>query len=347
MKLRTLELAILTSLFASPAVFSATTTITGAGATFPASVYMRWAEQYAKAFHVQINYQAIGSGGGIKQIQAGTVDFGASDKPLTKETLEKNGLVQFPTVLGAVVPVVNLPNVKSQDLKLDGQALADIFQGKIIKWSDPTIKKLNPDIQFPDQNITVIHRSDGSGTTFLFTNYLTKVSQDWAKTVGSDVAVNWPVGIGGKGNEGVAMYVKQMPGAIGYVEYSYAVTNKLSYAQLKNKDNNFVKPSMDSVNSAAKFAKWDDPYVILTDEPGANSWPITGATFILMHANIKQAKRDRAKATLDFFDWAYHNGNAEAESLHYVTLPTSLIQQIETNWKQQIKDDSGKPIWDK
>lgn len=343
-KLRTFIIPLVVGVLGTTTAFSAIT-ITGAGATFPYPVYAKWAASYNQKTGVRINYQSIGSGGGIQQIQAGTVDFGASDKPLSDAELQANGLTQFPTVLGAVVPVINLPGVQSGELKLTGPVLAGIFMGSIKKWSDPAITSLNPGVKLPDQDITVVHRSDGSGTSFLFTNYLAKVSPEWADKVGSDASVSWPAGIAGKGNEGVALYVKQVPGAIGYVEYSYSEANKLSVVQLKNKDNAFVNPSMDSVQSAANYADWSKSPVILTDEPGAASWPITGATFILMHTRVTDANKDKSKAILDFFDWAYHNGRADATALQYVMLPEKLIKQIEMKWANDFKDEQGKGIW--
>jgi len=319
-------------------------TVTGAGASFPAPIYGLWAEHYGKDHPVALNYQSIGSGGGIKQITAGTVDFGASDKPLKKNELEEKGLYQFPTVLGAVVPVVNLPGIKPGSIKLNGQVLGDIFMGTITKWDDPKIKALNANIKLPNKKITVVHRSDGSGTTFIFTNYLSKVHPEWKEKVGSDASVKWPTGLGGKGNEGVAVFVKQVEGSIGYVEYSYAVSNKLTYTQLANKEKVFVSPSKESVSAAAKYADWKDPYVILTDQPGKESWPITGATFILMHKNVKAANVKSVKAALEFFDWAYKNGAADASSLNYVSLPAELIKDIRAQWKAQIKDEKGNPI---
>lgn len=320
-------------------------TITGAGATFPAPLYSRWAQQYANVSDVQINYQPIGSGGGIKQILAGTVDFGASDKPLTQHELTTHKLVQFPTVLGAIVPVINLPTIKPNTLKLTGPVLADIFQGKIKQWSDPKITSLNPELDLPNKPITVIHRSDGSGTTFLFTNYLSKVSPEWAQHIGYDVSVKWPRGVGGKGNEGVALYVKQIEGSIGYVEYSYAATNKLAHVQLQNKDNHFVQPTAEGVKSAAQFAQWSNPATLLTDMPGIESWPITGTTYILMPATPKKSNEAKTKSVLKFFAWAYEQGQNDARTLEYVPLPPEVIIQVKQQWKNQFKDESEKLIW--
>lgn len=344
MKWQNLMLLPLAGLLNSGAIAS-TINITGAGATFPAPLYSLWTHKYAKTHDVQINYQPIGSGGGIKQIIANTVDFGASDKPLNQDELTNNKLIQFPTVLGAIVPVINLPSVKPNSLKLTGQVLADIFQGKIKNWSDPSIAALNPGITLPSKDITIVHRSDGSGTTFLFTSYLSKANADWAKNIGADVTVKWPAGVGGKGNEGVALYVKQIEGSIGYVENSYATTNKLSYVQLKNKDGLVVNPTIDAVKSAAKFAKWNDPSELLIDMPGAASWPITGTTYILMHTTSNKDASQKTKAILDFFAWAYKNGQDDALSLQYVPLPDEVIEKNKQQWKSQIKDISGKAIW--
>lgn len=344
MKWQNIMLLSLAGLLNGGAIAS-TLNITGAGATFPAPLYSLWTQKYAKSHEVQINYQPIGSGGGIKQIIANTVDFGASDKPLSQEELTNNKLIQFPTVLGAVVPVVNLPSVKANSLKLTGSVLADIFQGKIKNWSDPSIAALNPGLTLPNKVITIVHRSDGSGTTFLFTSYLSKASADWAKNIGADVTVRWPAGVGGKGNEGVALYVKQIEGAIGYVENSYATANKLSYIQLKNKDNVFANPTVDAVISAAKSAQWNDASQLLIDMPGQASWPITGTTYILMHTTPDKNTSQKTKAILDFFAWAYKNGQEDALSLQYVPLPDEIIEQIKQQWKNQIKDTSGNAIW--
>jgi phosphate transport system substrate-binding protein len=322
--------------------------ITGAGATFPYPVYAKWAEAYKAKTGTGMNYQSIGSGGGIKQINAKTVDFGASDAPLKLEVLEKDGLVQFPTVMGGVVPVVNIEGVTPGQMKLTGKALADIYLGKIKKWSDPAIAALNPGVKLPDSDITVVNRSDGSGTTFIFTNYLSKVSPEWKEKVGNAASVSWPAptGAGGKGNEGVASFVQRLKGAIGYVEYAYAKQNKMSYTLLQNKEGNFVAPDDKSFQSAAAGADWKNApgfYEILTDEPGKDSWPITGATFILMHKT--QAKADTAKEVLKFFDWAYANGDKLATDLNYVPMPDAVVALIHAEWKAKIKDASGKPIW--
>ncbi|BCK87226.1 phosphate-binding protein PstS [Sideroxyarcus emersonii] len=320
--------------------------ITGAGATFPYPIYAKWAEAYKAQANIGMNYQSIGSGGGIKQIEAKTVDFGASDMPLKPEDLEKNGLMQFPTVMGGDVPVYNLNDVGAGELKFTGPLLADIFLGKVTKWNDPAIAAINPGVKLPDQDITVVHRSDGSGTTFIWTNYLSKVSSEWSKKVGEGTAVNWPVGTGGKGNEGVASYVMRLKGSIGYVEYAYALQNKMAYGQLKNKDGRFVKPEDTSFKAAAANADWSKApgmYLLLTEQAGKDSWPITGATFILMHTT--QDKPDSAKEVLKFFDWAYENGDKLAADLDYVPMPDSVVKLIHAAWKAQIKDASGAALW--
>jgi phosphate transport system substrate-binding protein len=320
--------------------------ITGAGATFPYPIYAKWAEAYKAKTGNNLNYQSIGSGGGIRQIQNKTVDFGASDMPLKPEELDKSGLMQFPTVVGGDVPVVNLPGIKPGEIKLTGPALADIYLGKIKKWNDPVLTSLNPGVKLPDQDITVVHRSDGSGTTFIWVNYLSKVSPEWKEKVGEGTSVNWPAGVGGKGNEGVASYVQRISGAIGYVEYAYALQNKLVHTLVKNRDGNFVAPSIESFRAAAAGAQWDKApgmYLILTDQSGKNSWPISGATFILVYKS--QEKPDRAKEVLSFFDWAYASGDKLAMELDYVPLPDSVVKLIQGSWKNDIKDPNGKPVW--
>ena len=322
--------------------------ITGAGATFPYPVYAKWAEAYKARTGIGMNYQSIGSGGGIKQIKAKTVDFGASDAPLKAEELDKNGLVQFPTVMGGVVPVVNIEGVKPGELKLTGKALADIYLGKISKWSDPEIAALNKGLKLPNSTITVVNRSDGSGTTFIFTNYLSKVSQEWKEKVGNDKSVAWPAptGAGGKGNEGVASFVQRIKGAIGYVEYAYAKQNKMAYALLQNREGHFVKPDDKSFQAAAAGADWKHAagfYEILTNEPGKDSWPITGATFILMHKT--QANVATAKEVLKFFDWAYKDGDKLAVDLNYIPMPDEVVALIHAEWKEKIKDASGNAVW--
>jgi phosphate transport system substrate-binding protein len=320
--------------------------ISGAGATFPAPVYSKWAELYKAQTKNGLNYQAIGSGGGIKQIEARTVDFGASDKPLKPADLQANGLMQFPTVIGGVVPVMNLPGVNSGQVKLTGAVLASIFIGETKSWSDPKIAVLNPGVKLPNLPITVVHRSDGSGTSFVFTTYLANSSAAWATKVGGNDSVEWPTGIGGKGNDGVAAFVKQTIGSIGYVEYAFAKQNKLTYAAMKNKAGAFVEPTAPAFASAAAGADWSKApgnYLLLLDQPGAQSWPITSATFILMHT--KQDKVDNAKEVLNFFDWAYKNGDAAAATLDYVTLPASVKTMMRKEWAAQIKAGDGKAIY--
>lgn len=330
--------------FASPSAVA--TEITGAGATFPYPIYAKWAEAYKAKTGNSLNYQSIGSGGGIRQIQNKTVDFGASDMPLKPEELDKGGLLQFPTVIGGDVPVVNLPGIKPGELKLTGAVLADIYLGKIKKWDDPALTSLNPGSRLPAQDITVVHRSDGSGTTFIWVNYLSKVSTEWKEKVGEGTSVDWPAGVGGKGNEGVASYVQRIGGAIGYVEYAYALQNKLVHTLVKNRDGNFVAPNIETFKAAAAGARWDKApgmYLILTDQPGGNSWPISGATFILVYKS--QEKPDRAKEVLRFFDWAYASGDKLATDLDYVPLPDSVVRMIQASWKREIRDSSGRPIW--
>ncbi len=300
--------------------------ITGAGATFPAPVYAKWAEMYKAQTGAGLNYQSIGSGGGIRQITANTVDFGATDKPLKPDDLATNGFIQFPTVVGGVVPVVNLPGVKSGQIRLTGAQIADIYRGVIKKWNDPLLVRTNPGMTLPNLPITVVHRSDGSGTTFIFTTYLALKAAHWASDVGANDSVSWPVGLGGKGNEGVAAFVKQTPGAIGYVEYAYATLNNLTYTQVQNKAGKFVSPTAAAFAAAAAGAKWNAApgfYLLLVEQPAPDAWPISGATFILLHTN--QAK---GKAVLAFFDWAYKNGDAAAAQLAYVPLPAAVKEQV-------------------
>ncbi|WP_189453962.1 phosphate ABC transporter substrate-binding protein PstS [Lysobacter bugurensis] len=312
--------------------------VTGAGASFVYPVMTKWSSDYNKATGNRVNYQSIGSSGGIAQIKAKTVDFGSSDAPLKPEELAKSGLAQFPSVIGGVVPVFNVPGVASGALKLDGPTLANIFLGNIKTWNDPAIAALNPGIALPAQKITVVRRSDGSGTTFNFSNYLSKVSPEWKQKVGEGNALQWPTGIGGKGNEGVAAYVKQIKGGIGYVELSYALQNKIPYARLKNAAGNFVLPSDETFQAAASNAEWGkskDFYLVMTNAPGANSWPITATNFILMHKKPKNAAN--AKQAKEFFRWVYANGDAQAKSLDYVPLPDPLVKQIETYWNANMK----------
>ena len=321
--------------------------ITGAGATFPYPIYAKWADAYKKSTGTGLNYQSIGSGGGIKQITAKTVDFGASDMPLKPEELDKEGLTQFPTVIGGDVPVVNLPGIKSGQLRLTGQVLADIYLGKVTKWDDPAIAALNKGVKLPAQDVTVVHRSDGSGTTFIWVNYLSKMSPEWKTKVGEGTSVNWPAGVGGKGNEGVASYVQRIAGSIGYVEYAYALQNKMNTVAVQNRDGQFVQGNAEAFKAAAANADWSKApgfYVILTDQPGKGAWPISGATFILMHK--QQEKPDVAKEVLKFFNWAYGpEGDKLAASLDYVPLPDSVVKQIEASWKSNIKDGSGKSVY--
>ena len=320
--------------------------ISGAGATFPYPIYAKWADSYKKETGNGLNYQSIGSGGGIKQITARTVTFGASDMPLQPKELDKIGVIQFPTVMGGIVPVVNLDGVKSNELTIDGATLAKIYLGEIKKWDDPAIKKLNPNAKLPSQAIALVHRSDGSGTTFIFTNYLSKVSPEWKDKVGSSTSVEWPGGIGAKGNEGVANGVMQTKGSIGYVETAYAKQNKLTTTKMVNKDGKTVEATPDAIMSAAAGADWAKApgfYMILTDEPGAKSWPIAGATFIL----VPKVPKDIAatKEALKFFEWAYKNGDDMAKGLDYIPMPDSVVSLIQAKWKSEIKDDAGKPVF--
>ena len=316
--------------------------VTGAGATFPAPLYSKWAEAYNKATGVRINYQSVGSGAGLRQIRGKTVDFGASDMPLKDEELAKDGLIQFPTVIGGVVPVINLQGIQPGQLKLTGQVLGDIFLGKITHWSDPALASLNPGLRLPNEAIQVVRRADGSGTSFIFTNYLSKVNADWKQKVGEGTAVNWPVGAGGKGNEGVAAYVSRLPNSIGYVEYSYVKQNKMTFAQMRNKDGGFVSPDDANFKAAAATADWSKSfYQILTDQPGKDAWPITGATFILMHKN--QDKPQQAAVVLKFFEWAYANGDQMATALDYVPMPEPVMSVVRNHWSQ-VKDASGNTI---
>ena len=324
---------------------SASGAISGAGATFPAPVYTKWAETYKAQTGMALNYQAIGSGGGIKQITAKTVDFGASDKPLKPEELDKDGLYQFPTVMGGVTPIINAPGVAPGQVKLTGPLLADIYLGKVTRWNDPAIAALNAGVTLPNLPITVVHRSDGSGTTFLFTSYLSTVSPDWQSKVGASDSVQWPTGLGGKGNDGVSAVVKQTSGSIGYVEYAYAKQNNMAYADLKNHDGQFVAPTAENFAAAAAGADWTKApgnYLLLLNQPGANSWPITGATFILVHK--AQTDAAKAKAVLSFFDWAYKNGDDAANQLDYVPLPQTVKDMVRGQWVQ-IKGPDGQPVY--
>ncbi len=321
---------------------SAQTSVTGAGASFPAPLYSKWAAEYNKATGVRVNYQSVGSSAGLKQIEAGTVDFGASDAPLTDEALHEKGLAQFPTVIGGIVPIVNIEGVAAGQLRLSGTVLGDIYLGKIKKWNDPAIAALNPDLNLPDMAIAVVRRADGSGTSFGFTNYLSKVSAEWKEKVGEGAAVNWPTGAGGKGNEGVAAFVSRLAGSIGYVEYAYAKQGKMAYVQLQNADGNFVSPSEETFKAAAAGADWHRSfYQILTDQAGAQAWPITSATFILLHK--QQDKPVQANAVLAFFEWAYGNGDRIASELDYVSMPQSVKDAVLQSWRE-ITDVSGIPL---
>ncbi|WP_439682940.1 phosphate ABC transporter substrate-binding protein PstS [Cupriavidus oxalaticus] len=343
MKLVKTAVAGIVSMVVAGTAFAAE--ITGAGASFPAPVYSKWADAYNKATGNKVNYQSIGSSGGIKQIGAKTVDFGASDAPLKDEDLNKQGLVQFPTVIGGVVPVINLQGVKPGELTITGDLLANIYLGKIKKWDDPAIKALNPQAKLPSQDILPVRRADGSGTTFIFTNYLSKVSADWKGTVGEGTTVNWPGGgTGGKGNEGVAAFVQRLNGAIGYVEYAYAKQNKMTHVNMKNASGAVVKPGDDAFKAAAAGADWSKSYYqILTNQPGKEAWPIAGATFILVHKN--QEKPAQGAEVLKFFDWAYKSGANMAADLDYVPLPESVVNQIRSTWKTSVKDASGKALY--
>ncbi|MCA0418855.1 phosphate ABC transporter substrate-binding protein PstS [Bosea beijingensis] len=319
--------------------------ITGAGATFPFPIYAKWAEAYKKETGTGLNYQSIGSGGGIRQIKAKTVAFGATDAPLKGEDLTKDGLIQFPTVMGGVVPAVNIAGVEPGKLKLSGEIIAQIYMGDIKKWNDPKIVALNAGVTLPDANINPVYRSDGSGTTFVFTDYLSKVSADWKSKLGTNTAVQWPVGIGGKGNEGVSASVKQVANSIGYVEYAYAKQNKLSHALVKNADGNFPAPEEKAFQAAAANANWSEQPgfgISLNNQKGAEAWPITSATFILVHA--KPEKPEEVQAALKFFEWAYKSGDKLASDLDYVALPANVKDQVRNAWKG-VTDNSGKPIF--
>lgn len=328
---------------ASPAMAA---DITGAGATFPYPIYAKWADAYRTKTGVAMNYQSIGSGGGIAQIKAKTIDFGASDMPLKPDELSAAGLTQFPAIVGGVVPVMNLDGVAPGAIKLTGVVLADIYLGKITKWNDKSIAALNAGLKLPDESIAVVRRSDGSGTTFIFTDYLSKVSLEWKSKVGSSTAVAWPEGVGGKGNEGVAAYVQRIKGAIGYVEYAYAKRNRMTHASVQNRDGQFVQPDDATFQAAAANADWRNApgfYQILTDQPGKAAWPITGASFILMH--VKQDKPQNAAEVLKFFDWSFRHGQKMAEELDYVPLPDAVVAIVEDAWKTQIRDGTSKPVW--
>lgn len=322
----------------------AASNLTGAGGTFPAPVYAKWADAYQKETGTQVNYQGIGSSGGVKQIIAKTVDFGASDAPMKEEDLNKNGLFQFPTVIGGVVLAVNIPGIKSGQLTLDGATLGDIYLGKIKKWNDAAITKLNPGVKLPDTNIAVVRRADGSGTSFVFTSYLAKVNNEWKEKIGSGSTVNWPTGLGGKGNDGVAAFVQRLPGSIGYVEYAYAKQNNLAYTKLVDADGKSISPTEESFSAAAKGADWSKTFAQdLTNQKGDNAWPISSTTFILIYKDQQDATK--GAEVLKFFDWAYKNGNKLTTDLDYATLPPSVVEQVRAAWKANIKDSSGKALY--
>ncbi|PWC74809.1 phosphate ABC transporter substrate-binding protein PstS [Azospirillum sp. TSH64] len=337
-------LAVL-SVSVAPISVASAADISGAGATFPYPIYAKWADAYKKETGTGLNYQSIGSGGGIKQIKAKTVTFGASDMPLKPEELEQAGLIQFPMIMGGVVPVVNLKGIKAGEVKLSGTVLANIYMGEITKWNDAQIKALNPNVNLPNTAIAPVYRSDGSGTNFLFTDYLSKTSPKFKTQIGANTSVQWPAGIGAKGNEGVANMVKQTDGSIGYVEYAYAKQNNITHLDLQNKDGKTVSPKIEAFQAAAANADWANAkgyYVLLTDEPGAESWPITGASFILMY-KTPQDVASSAEA-LKFFDWAYKNGSKMATELDYVPMPDAVVSLVQKTWSQTIQAD-GKPVW--
>jgi len=340
------KFAIAALLTGSALAFSTTAAlaqeVTGAGASFPAPLYSKWADSYNKATGVRINYQSVGSGAGMRQIRGKTVDFGASDAPLNDADLAKDGLIQFPTVIGGVVPVVNIQGIQPGQLRLNGQVLGDIYLGKITKWNDPAIVALNPSVKLPDAQISPVRRADGSGTTFIFTNYLSKVNPEWKEKVGEGTAVNWPVGAGGKGNEGVSAFVQRLPNSIGYVEYAYAKQNKLPHVQLQNATGTWVSPEEATFKAAAADAEWQKSFnQVLTNQAGKDAWPITGATFIMIHS--KQDKPAQATAALKFFDWAYAQGDQAASDLDYVALPDNVKTLIRQQWGK-ITDAAGNPL---
>ncbi|MBW1916948.1 MAG: phosphate ABC transporter substrate-binding protein PstS [Deltaproteobacteria bacterium] len=319
--------------------------INGAGASFPYPVYSQWAHKYKNLKGIEVNYQSIGSGGGIAQIKAKTVNFGGTDKPLKLAEQKASDLLMFPMLIGGIVPVVNIPGIKAGELQLSQELLADIFLGKIKSWNDPAIKKVNPKLKLPQQAITIVHRADGSGSTWLFTHYLSQISPDWKAKVGYGKVVSWPTGIGAKGNEGVAANVNRIAGSIGYVEYAYAIKGKLTYAKLQNQAGKFVAPSIESFQSAAAYADWQNApgyYMVLTNQPGDNTWPIAGATFILINKTQPDAKL--AKAMLEYFDWCFKHGSDIAEKLHYVPMPQEVIKMVEASWTQEVKAD-GQAVW--
>ncbi|WP_257282086.1 MULTISPECIES: phosphate ABC transporter substrate-binding protein PstS [unclassified Endozoicomonas] len=340
--MKLLKSIVMSSMLAA-APFSAsakTEVINGAGASFPHPIYAKWAEEYQKETGIRINYQAIGSGGGIRQITAKTVDFGASDAPLNEERLDKEEMIQFPMVMGAIVPVINVPGIESGALKLTGEVLADIYLGKIKKWNDERITALNPDLEIPNQAIYVVHRSDGSGTTYNFTDYLSQISPEWSEKIGRNTDITWPkeaTTIGGNGNAGVANFVGRTRGAIGYVEYAFAKQNDLTYTQLASADGKFLQPSMETFQAAAANADWENApgfELLLNNQPGADSWPMTAATFILMHKD--QVNAEKAEQIIDFFEWSYENGGELAEDLDYIPMPASVVNMVENVWKEDL-----------
>lgn len=346
MKLMRNTVATMMAATLSLSAFSAVgaASLTGAGATFPAPVYAKWADSYQKETGNKVNYQGIGSSGGVKQIIANTVDFGASDAPLSDEKLAADNLFQFPTVIGGVVLAVNITGIKSGELVLDGKTLGDIYLGKIKKWNDPAITKLNPSLKLPDQNIAVVRRADGSGTSFVFTSYLSKVNEEWKNEIGVGSTVNWPAGLGGKGNDGIAAFVQRLPGSIGYVEFAYAKQNNLAYTKLISADGEIVSPTADHFSNAAKKADWSKTFAQdLTNQSGEQAWPITSTTFILVHTTQKNA--DKGAEVLKFFDWAYKDGAEQARALDYATLPQEVVEQVRASWKTSIKDSNGKAIY--
>ena len=342
MKVMLIKTLAATSLVAASFGAAIAQDITGAGASFPAPVYAKWADAYNKATGVRVNYQSVGSGAGLRQIRGKTVDFGASDAPLKDEELATDGLIQFPMVIGGVVPVINVKGIEPGKLKLSGQVLGDIYLGKITSWNDPAIAALNAGVALPEAKIAVVRRADGSGTSFLFTNYLSKTNEDWKSKVGEGTAVNWPTGAGGKGNEGVSAFVQRLPNSIGYVEYAYAKQNKMAYVMLRNQSGTFVAPSDDNFKAAAANADWSKTfYQVLTDQAGKDAWPITGATFILMH--VKQDKPAQAAAAVKFFEWAYASGDQMADDLDYVPMPEAVKKVVRAQWRK-ITDTAGKTV---
>ncbi|NOZ79762.1 MAG: phosphate ABC transporter substrate-binding protein PstS [Acidobacteria bacterium] len=338
---------VITALVLATTAWAGTMSISGAGATFPYPVYAKWANAYAAQTGVQLNYQSIGSGGGIAQIKAKTVDFGASDAPLTKDKLDAFGLVQWPQIMGGVVPVVNVRGIAPNQLKLTPTLLANIFLGKVTRWNDPAIAAANPGLKLPNKGITVVHRADGSGTTWIFTNYLDKISREWHRLVGTAKAVSWPTGVGGKGNEGVSAYVQRIRGSIGYVEFAYALQNRMTTVRLQNRDGRWVTATISSFQAAAANADWAHApgfYLVLTDQPGEKSWPITGASFILVHTSQKNPAK--ARAVLSFFNWAFAHGDAMAKGLDYVPIPDNVVRMIKAMWARRIRA-GGQSVWAK